>query len=342
MCCVSGCAASVGKIYRVNLPVGKTHLKEHEKLSYVIMPPERHESNTTTERSNGNNQRDNRRSRGWCFTWNNYPAEYRSQLDSLDCRYVCAGEEVAPSTGTPHLQGYVYFRNAKRLSTLRRELPACHLAIAAGNPAQNRLYCGKLRPEDAEPNAVFYERGDIPLSPTEQGDMERARYERAWSLAKAGDIETIDADIRVRLYSGLRRIERDYMPSVERLASPCGLWIFGRSGSGKTKSVLDAFPECYPKPRNDWWDGYQREPVVLLDDVDKFDVRLGGKLKHWADAAPFIGEIKGGSTKIRPTKFIVTSQYKIEDIWEDAETREALNRRFTTVEKILGQDIILV
>jgi hypothetical protein len=304
------------------------------------MPPERHESSTPTERPTRPARRDNRQCRGWCFTWNNYPVDYRTQLDALDCRYVCAGEEVAPDTGTPHIQGYVYFANVVRFSKVRRLLPNCHLSPAAGNSTQNRLYCGKLRPEDAEPNAVFYERGDIPLSSREKGDMERARYERAWSLAKAGDIEAIDSDIRVRLYAGLRRIERDYMPSVERLEAPCGIWIYGLAGAGKSRSVLDRYPDVYPKPRNVWWDGYQREPVVCVDDVDRYDVRLGGMLKSWADAHPFIGEIKGNSVKIRPKKLIVTSQYRIEDIWEDEETRDALRRRFTVIEKVEGQDII--
>jgi len=81
--------------------------------------------------------------------------------------------------------------------------------------------------------------------------------------------------------------------------------------------------------------------VVLLDDLDVFDVKLGGNLKHWADAYAFIGEFKGGSRRIRPEKLIVTSQYKIEDIWKDEETRLALNRRFTVITKYLGQNIII-
>jgi len=179
------------------------------------------------------------------------------------------------------------------------------------------------------------------MSASEKGAMEQARYQDAWDLAKAGDIESIDADIRVRLYSSIRRIEKDYMPDVARLDAPCGTWIYGVSGAGKSRAVLDAYPQLYPKPRNNWWDGYQREDVVLLDDVDKFDVALGGKLKHWADCYPFIGENKGGSLKIRPKKFFVTSQYTIEQIWGDQETREALNRRFTSMEKRTGEHLQL-
>lgn len=124
------------------------------------------------------------------------------------------------------------------------------------------------------------------------------------------------------------------MPKVGPIDDVCGIWIYGISGCGKTRQVLSNYPECFIKPRNVWWDGYQFEETVLVDDMDIFDRALGGKLKHWADFAPFIGECKGSSARIRPKRIIVTSQYKIEQIWEDEETRDALNRRFKVYEKI--------
>lgn len=281
------------------------------------------------------------RYRAYVFTWNNYPANYRETLDRLVCRYIVAGEEVAPNTGTHHLQGYVYFAHGKTETATRALLAGSHVERAHGTPKQCDEYCRKTRDVDDEPNAVVYSRGDRPLSPEEKGDLEKQRYENAWQLAKRGAVEEIDADIRLRLYGSIRRIERDFMPAVQRLGGPCGLWIRGVAGSGKTRSVLDTYPEAYPKPRTKWWDGYQGEEIVYCDDIDVFNVALGGELKLWADAYPFIGEIKGGSKKIRPRKFIVTSQYSIEEIWADAPTREALLRRFVVVEKILGQNIII-
>jgi len=283
----------------------------------------------------------NARKRQYCFTWNNYPDDYRLLLDAIECRYLIAGEELAPDTGTPHLQGFICFTNAKTVTAARRSLPGCHVTVANGSALQNKQYCSKSRPDDATPNEVVYERGDMPVSNADKGDAERARYQNAWDLAKVGDIESIDADIRLRLYSSIKRIQSDFMAPQPNLPDVCGIWIYGISGCGKTRAVLQSYPDCYPKPRNSWWDGYQNEPVVLLDDVDKFDVALGGKLKHWADFCSFIGEKKGTSLKIRPTKVFVTSQYTIEDIWQDEETRDALNRRFTVINKIQGQDIII-
>lgn len=37
--------------------------------------------------------------RKYVFTWNNYPADYRLILDAVVCKYIVAGEEVAPNTG---------------------------------------------------------------------------------------------------------------------------------------------------------------------------------------------------------------------------------------------------
>lgn len=279
------------------------------------------------------------RSRAFCFTWNNFPDDYETILDAIPARYILAGEELAPTTGTPHLQGYVYFQHGKTIASARTALGGCHVLRANGSHQQNIAYCRKTRPDDPEPNANVYERGAPPVDPHQRGEAEQDRWELAWASAIGGNLDEIPADIRIRQYSTLLKIGRDYMPPVDRLPAPCGVWVHGNAGSGKTRAVLDAFPEAYPKPRTRWWDGYQGEEVVYIDDVDNFDVRLGGSLKLWADAYPFIAENKGSSLKIRPRKVIVTSQYTIEEIWQDEQTRSALLRRFVVKEKILGEEI---
>jgi len=284
----------------------------------------------------------NTRSRSFCFTWSNYPAEHQDRLDEMLPRYVCYGYEWAPTTGTPHLQGYLYFDNARTHRAVCGALPGVHITVARGTPDQNITYCSK----DGE----FVEFGTRPKTSKEIGEAEANRYEEAWDAARRGsysnlipgDIESIDAELRIRHYNTLKAIAKDYMVRPPQLSGVCGIWIFGESGSGKTMSANQAYPNAYLKPLNKWWDGYQGEEVVILDDMDIFHRDLTSLIKNWADFIPFIGEVKNGGRYLRPKKFVVTSQYSIETIWEsDPESYAAISRRFTVIEKVKGQDIML-
>nr|WCR62252.1 MAG: replication associated protein [ssDNA virus sp.] len=83
----------------------------------------------------------------WCFTLNNYTDEQVLHLSLLaeDPRvaYLVIGREVAPTTGTPHIQGFVRFNSRLRLSSVRALLPVCHCTSARGTAEQNRTYCIK-------------------------------------------------------------------------------------------------------------------------------------------------------------------------------------------------------
>lgn len=271
------------------------------------------------------------RHRNYVFTLNNYNDGHLAAFALLPCRYICYGKEIAPVTGTRHLQGFVSWRTAKTISATRAILSGCHIEVARGTPLQASQYCKK--------DGDYVERGELPRDPQAAGRDEADRWNLAWDLAKAGSFDEIPADIRIRSYSTLKRIHQDYMPNVMPLPDVCGIWLFGQSGAGKTRSVYEKFPDAFVKPCTKWWDGYQGEEIVVLDDLDKFHVALGGEIKHWADFMPFVGEFKGGSRRIRPTRLIVTSQYRIDEIWQDLQTIEALTRRFVFKVKLLGVPI---
>jgi len=270
------------------------------------------------------------RSRNYVFTYNNYTVADENRIRSLPSRYLVYGREVAPTTATRHLQGFISFPNARGLAPVRRLL-GCHVEVARGTPAQCRTYCIK--------DGDFVETGEIPADP---GEREADRWALALEAAKEGRVEDIPPDIFLRHYSTIRRIERDFENAPSILENTAGIWIHGVAGCGKTRAVYDRYPGLYPKGLNKWWCAYKKEEVVLIDDVDKSHGQwIGYFLKIWGDRYGFIGESKGGSFKIRPPKVIVTSQYKIEDIFADIETRAALLRRFIVIEKFIGQNIII-
>lgn len=262
----------------------------------------------------------NVRSRGWTFTVNNYNEDSEKLLQGLDVSYLIYGREVGES-GTPHLQGYLFYKSARTFTSVKKKLPeGAHIEAALGNTLQNFNYCTK--------DGDFFEKGTRPLTAKEKGTKEKTRFEDAFSAAKEGRLDDIPADIRVRYYRTWKTIQRDYMPDVPDADDVTGVWFYGEAGAGKSRTARAEFPGAYLKNCNKWWDGYQNEDNVIIDDLDtKHDV-LGHHLKIWADRYCFVAETKGGAIKIRPKKIIVTSQYTPEEIWADPKTVDAINRRF--------------
>lgn len=261
-------------------------------------------------------------SKNWCWTLNNPIAEEFDSLTSDVYTYSVVGKEVGEE-GTPHAQGYTIFKKNQRLSAVKKLLPRAHWEVRKGSHEQASDYCKK--------DGDFMEDGTPPMSKKRQGECEKERWSEAVKRAKLGEIDDIDPDIQLRFYRTLKDMKRDYMTKPADVDGTCGVWIYGESGSGKSRLARDDYPDAYDKPANKWWDGYQLEENVIIDDLDQNHKVLGHHLKIWADRYSFIAETKGGAVSIRPSSIVVTSQYRIEDIWEDEATREALNRRFKKI-----------
>lgn len=260
----------------------------------------------------------------WCFTVNNYTEDEIESVRSLPAKYHVFGYETGES-GTPHLQGFAVFAEMKRMAAMKKLLPRAHLELAKGSSLQASDYCKK--------DGKFEEFGVPPAENAVKagGEATKNLFKRTWEQAKAGDVEEIDPRIRLVHYKTIRMIGRDYLRRPPDVDDVTGLWLYGAPGVGKSRVVSEVFPEAYRKLQNKWWDGYQNEEIVWLDDFDMKE--LGHHLKIWADRYAFLAEIKGSAMYVRPRLFVVTSNYKITDpffCWDDV-TTDAIDRRFKTV-----------
>jgi len=233
------------------------------------------------------------------------------------------GKEVGDS-GTPHLQGFICHKQPKSLKQVIKAIPGAHIEVMLGRVDHNVTYCGK------DGDTVIL--GTIPKTNKEKGKKEKERWRRINLLVEDGDWETLREEFPGewnRRHFHFKRLHLEMAPP------PCSTphlnhrWYYGETGTGKSRSAREEFPDAYIKLNNKWWDGYSGEPVVILDDLDKYDVALGGHLKRWSDHHPFPAEYKGGVKTIRPETIIVTSNYTPEEIWDDEKTLGPLNRRFT-------------
>lgn len=101
-----------------------------------------------------------RRNRAFCFTINHYEPAWREEIkclfEAMNVTYFIMGYEVGEK-GTPHIQGYVYFKSPRAMTSVIKMLAKynnARIAIAGGTAAENQVYCSKA--ED------FIEMGEIP------------------------------------------------------------------------------------------------------------------------------------------------------------------------------------
>lgn len=265
-------------------------------------------------------------SRRWVFTVNNWTDDDVAKICAWPCRYVVYGKEVGVE-GTPHLQGFVIWTANKRLAACKTMHGTAHWEVAKGTNQQASDYCKK--------DGDFNEVGDMPLP---AGQAEQERWKEAWNAAKRGAIDEVPDDIRFRYYRTCKEIAKDHMEKPQDAQDVTGVWYYGPPGVGKSHCAREDFPGAYDKAQNKWWDGYQNEEFVLLDDFDSKE--LGHLLKIWADKYSFIAETKGGALRIRPKKFIITSNYHPSEIaWSDGQMLAAILRRFDVRQMLRRRDI---
>lgn len=271
-----------------------------------------------------------KRSYGFCFTTNNYSEECEARIKALDCRYMVFGREVAPTTGTRHLQGYIHFICQKSWSKVRKIFSGViqsDVRPANGSAQQNLDYCIKN-------DKAYFEKGTIPMGQAEKGKKGAEKIALMWEHAKKGEFEKLP----VSMIKTAEYVHAKYGPKPVNRSVLDNKWIWGESGVGKSKYVRDNHTIFYSKPMSKWWDGYQGEDVVVLDDFAPEHAKfLSYFLKIWTDHYVFSAEVKGGMLQIRPKTFIVTSQYPPERCFEEPETLAAIRRRFDVVNLVRSE-----
>jgi hypothetical protein len=207
------------------------------------------------------------RARRWSWTLNNPSQEdcealanlmsTKDTLNAQGVKYVCFGEEVAPTTGCVHFQGYVEFTSLKSMNQVKEILKnqTVHLEKSKGSGYQNRTYCQK--------DGVFTEAGLTPKEKTSQG--RRRDLEEIKDLLLDGVPEREIAERYFSQWIRYRKSFRDFaaMMNPIRMAAPSyaletfpqewrviaeqtfqSLIIWGQAGIGKTQFAMAVLPRA--------------------------------------------------------------------------------------------------
>lgn len=237
------------------------------------------------------------------------------------------------------MQGFVYFKNPRSFSSVQKQFAPRHVEKSVA-PLEAITYCKK--------EGKYTERGTQPVWSKKDrsrkgGAASKENYRDFISLARTGQYETIldkHPGLAVQHYRSMFAFNKDFGPQVPNLSQLDNYWFFGPPGTGKSHRARTMFPgkSVYVKPPTKWWDGYQGEPVVVIDDIGSKQDYLVDFIKVWSDKYPFQAEVKGGSMKIRPEIVIITSNRSIEELFSPNYPIDVapLKRRFK--EEFMGEE----
>lgn len=237
--------------------------------------------------------------------------------------YIIYGFEEAPTTGTPHLQGYAELVKQTRKNTVNKWYK-WWCEPRRGTQKEAIEYCKK--------DKKWVENG-APAAQGKRNDLDEIR--------KLSEEEGMRGVSRVGNAQQIRVAEKYLMYNEKCRDWKCiVMWLWGKSGVGKSKIGREWLKDMvgddvYVKNEGSkWWDGYDGNKGILIDDYKKSWGWDWGYLLGLLDRYGFRVEFKGGSRQVLATHICVTSVHCPWDLHDDDEGE--LHRRVTCVTEVSG------
>lgn len=243
--------------------------------------------------------------RNVCFTLNNWTQEEYDHIVGYDNYvYLIIGKEVGKEKGTPHLQGFMQLKKKKRWGAFKKEIgQRVSFQFCKGNAKENIAYCSK--------DGDFREWGEV------RGQGKRADIKKIKELVKKdAPLEKIWRKADSYQAYRMGEIGKKLQVKKRRESGPIVEWFYGKTDKFKTRSAyerlggIDAeyegiiFKPCGDK--NFFWEGYEAQTKVILDDFRGHTCRFNTLLK-WLDRYPVRVSVKHGSRWMVAEHIIITS-----------------------------------
>lgn len=119
---------------------------------------------------------------------------------------------------------------------------------------------------------------------------------------------------------------------MEIFEVPENFWFVGDIGTGKTYTAYKEYAPLFLKGCTKYWDNYNNEETVLIDDFCQPNRHLVDYLRLWSSPSPFLAEMKNKpAIWIRPKRIIITSRFEPSDFWSKEEGLDNILRHFTII-----------
>lgn len=205
--------------------------------------------------------------------------------------YLCYGIEQCPTTFRTHWQGLVLFNRTHRIPKAKRLVGGgddSHFEPRKGSRDDARNYCRK--------DGDFHEFGNWVSLGLKTGDILQL---------PVSQIKTDYPLMYVRYWRGIERLHAVKSPDWRDVHCT---WVWGETGMGKTRKVMSLKSVYKIDPPYKWWDGYENEDILLIDDYHSEAIPRGTFL-NLLDGYPLRLETKGSHVWAHWTQVFVTSNY---------------------------------
>jgi len=283
-----------------------------------------------TEVVEGNTSASTTSNKTWAFTLNNYTDSDIERIKNYTYSRLVIGKETG-TAGTPHLQGWITFKRGYRLTQLKKLEPRIHWEVGKTTDGEN--YCMKDGTEVA-----------VNVNNRQQGT--RTDLQNCVELIKSGGIKRLreeDPCAYIKYSNGMEKYANSIAP--KRTEPPFVEWIWGPTGTGKTRYVTDIESDLWISGVDlEWFNGYDDNDAVLFDDF-RGDMCKFRFLLRLLDRYPLKVPIKGGFVEWRPKRIYITSCKSPDNVYnketfDNDEKVEQLLRRITKVTYMGAQDLL--
>lgn len=196
-------------------------------------------------------------SRSWVFTLNNPNS---NELPVYEHERYVIWQKERGENGTTHIQGYIELRRPQRMAALRRWLPRAHFEPRRGTREQARDYCRK---EDTRVEGPF-ERGEWDAGGAgARNDLAEIKRKLDANVPES-EIASEHFGDWLRYYKGFREYKKIKTSPRDWKTEVRVYW--GETGTGKSRRCREEAPQAYWKTRDEWWDAYDGQDTVVIDD----------------------------------------------------------------------------